>query len=455
MKRVLCLLLGAPAIAGLVFLSGCGDGVEPRPATPTVPATQTPIPPTNTPALTVTPKPTDTPSGPTVPPTPTATGSPPVAVCGNGVMEGSEECDDGNNYGADGCAANCTLEQKITLDLGIPNCVGGEFDGVACDASQPNFGCSTGTCGSTSLTVVHSTLINIYLLISGMQSFEIGGITGAGGTTGADGFTDFNEGEIPVAANVTDSKLDTIPIPGIGCACVRGRPVKSCGGRPLLPGNGIVDCTATCEGGDEDGLFCDPEGGAGSTCPGGTCMARDSLCDGTDQGACAFTHGSGRSASGVFGCNGLTDIDYAVTLDSTDTNEATRSTFTRSGGQAPAGSAFILNSTAIGTITGNCSNGSGNPGLGPDGIACTPDDPAQGQTTTIPQTTGSVAATLTHANNMPNGQTLSCTDQGSPVSSCEALLAGNASGAALANAFNSEDVAIVGDIAVCGKFVAQ
>ena len=31
-------------------------------------------------------------------------------VCGNGIKEGTEECDDGNNDDGDGCSANCTIE---------------------------------------------------------------------------------------------------------------------------------------------------------------------------------------------------------------------------------------------------------------------------------------------------------------------------------------------------------
>jgi cysteine-rich repeat protein len=34
----------------------------------------------------------------------------PTAVCGNGILEGSEECDDGNNNDGDGCGTNCQTE---------------------------------------------------------------------------------------------------------------------------------------------------------------------------------------------------------------------------------------------------------------------------------------------------------------------------------------------------------
>lgn len=32
----------------------------------------------------------------------------PVASCGNGIQEPTEQCDDGNQIDADGCRANCT-----------------------------------------------------------------------------------------------------------------------------------------------------------------------------------------------------------------------------------------------------------------------------------------------------------------------------------------------------------
>src|SRR6185436_19957273 len=40
-------------------------------------------------------------------PTPSATAPPVPEVCGNGVVEGGEECDDGNADSDDGCLATC------------------------------------------------------------------------------------------------------------------------------------------------------------------------------------------------------------------------------------------------------------------------------------------------------------------------------------------------------------
>lgn len=58
--------------------------------------------------------PATTPTEPPPTPTPTAT---PSGVCGNGTVDDTEECDDGNVFGGDGCAANCTLETPVVIEL--------------------------------------------------------------------------------------------------------------------------------------------------------------------------------------------------------------------------------------------------------------------------------------------------------------------------------------------------
>ena len=56
------------------------------------------------------------------------------AVCGNGVVEAVEICDDGNRTGGDGCSSDCQTE----------SCV----DGTACatDFDCPGGMCSLGLC---------------------------------------------------------------------------------------------------------------------------------------------------------------------------------------------------------------------------------------------------------------------------------------------------------------------
>ncbi len=49
----------------------------------------------------------------------------PVAVCGDGVINGTEQCDDGNTTPADGCSASCRLEPGFACMTGttVPNSV--------------------------------------------------------------------------------------------------------------------------------------------------------------------------------------------------------------------------------------------------------------------------------------------------------------------------------------------
>jgi len=75
-------------------------------------------------------------------------------VCGNGLQQGTEECDDGNKAGGDGCSAICTLEAKDADNDGIAdnadNCPtiananqannDGDSQGDVCDADDDNDG---------------------------------------------------------------------------------------------------------------------------------------------------------------------------------------------------------------------------------------------------------------------------------------------------------------------------
>ena len=52
----------------------------------------------------------------------------PGAVCGDGVVEGDEECDDANMIEGDGCVDNCTREWFVFLTSGMD--IQGDFGGV-------------------------------------------------------------------------------------------------------------------------------------------------------------------------------------------------------------------------------------------------------------------------------------------------------------------------------------
>jgi cysteine-rich repeat protein len=64
--------------------------------------------------------------------TSTTTTTTPPAGCGNGAVQGSEECDDGGTSNGDGCSATCQLESvNPALCAGIPTVTGTNLDTVA------------------------------------------------------------------------------------------------------------------------------------------------------------------------------------------------------------------------------------------------------------------------------------------------------------------------------------
>ena len=78
----------------------------------------------------------------------TATGSqdvpikniqPPPTICGNGIIEGSEQCDDGNNISGDGCSAACIIEfcgdGILQAGLGEQCDDGNNINGDGCSAA--------------------------------------------------------------------------------------------------------------------------------------------------------------------------------------------------------------------------------------------------------------------------------------------------------------------------------
>jgi cysteine-rich repeat protein len=63
-------------------------------------------------------------------PPPTSCASPPPPVCGNGTLEGVEECDDGGVAAGDGCSPACELESTAALCAGVPTTPGTALDAV-------------------------------------------------------------------------------------------------------------------------------------------------------------------------------------------------------------------------------------------------------------------------------------------------------------------------------------
>jgi cysteine-rich repeat protein len=190
------------------------------------------------------------PSGPTDP----GTGKfvkvelpPPDAECGNGRLESTEECDDGNTTDCDGCSAHCRIET-------------GCGDGAVCDGEQCDDG-NTADCDGCSSTCV----------------VETGLLCGDGILNGPCG----EECDPPVPGQC-DTECKLIPYcgdgnvdPGEECddGALNGTP-NHCTSSCKLPGcgDGVVDQGEECDDGNEtscDGCSADCEIEVGWQCGDG------------------------------------------------------------------------------------------------------------------------------------------------------------------------------------------
>jgi cysteine-rich repeat protein len=330
----------------------------------------------------VTATPRDTPTaGPTAPPTATAsatpTGDQPVVtptvtstpsgdpICGNGTIESGEDCDDGNNFGGDGCAANCTFETRR--------------QGTFTEASQAN---------------VRSVAIPIALPLRGTTAMTTGRPRDTVVVNPA-GDVITLPGQVPVAFKAVDVRFEPISLFGLLCACVRAVPHEAFG--PGNSGAGLIGCSdagltdvdylleqdhnttpgSPGNSGSASGLPDDPE-----------CSATSSQGEGIVSSACL--EGSGPTCSEPnFEHLGICNSPRVIT---------------RSGGPAGRGSMFILNNTAIGTLADNGTCATVTPDCrwaeyGPDCLACTDDDLDLGVANLQPTTSGTANTILYDTNN--------------------------------------------------------
>lgn len=303
------------------------------------------------------------------------TGCPPDGgACGDGVKQGTEECDNGGiciggsnagtacdaesdcqgpgvctggvgtgkvcnsntdcpgstcihcrPFGGDGCAANCTNETKVPFNL-VP--------GV-----QEGFDLKAGTSG----VVVFSSFLDIPLPLVGSLSATVGKA---------------RDGQVPMVIRAEDIQFPAIPVLSLACACVGGAPAATCGGTVFA----------------DDGVSLAKD-----------CSNDPSECNGDKP--CAPLHGPGNTISGVVGCEGLSPIDLEAVYQNGDL------ALDLSGSGGP-GSALAVASINIEIVLGACT-GTGSE-YGPDKMFCTADDPPQDITVvgTGPTTTGTACGTV-------------------------------------------------------------
>ena len=262
--------------------------------------------------------------------------------------------------GGDGCAANCTTEAAVILNL----------------SPYAGFGVPQ---HSYAAVKTDSATINVALT---------GSITLQSGKE--------RNGLIPVAGKLVDVKLPAIKVGTLACACVRGVEAKSCGGTVF----------------DMDGL------------PSLDCTFDNTLCATNGKNPCASIHGPGNSSSGVVGCGagGIEGVNLTYSQDAGGLQPAGTPTpvpptpWANSGpamimlsGTGGAGSMILVNTSRIGTGqasipqfgTNQCvetDTVKPNPIYGQDKIFCTADDPdtvaARGSPSTIPLVTGMATAVI-------------------------------------------------------------
>jgi len=387
---------------------------------------------------------------------------PPPDTCGNGIVDTGEDCDDGGTciggsnagtactaenqcqgdgvctdganasractfasdcpggscrhcvpQGGDGCAANCTSESAVPLNL-VPGVV-----------DQNGISVKSGTSGA----VVHGDALTIPLPLTGAEAVVVGKP---------------RNGSIPMVVPADSVQFPQIDVSGLACSCVRGVAAKTCGGTTFTKtGELAKDCTP--------GYSNNGDAAHDGPCPANL--------------PCTFIHGAGNSAAGALDCDGRAGINLLVTQDDVDgscnpgpcSSPPTRTT----SGQGGPGSGVLLTSTSIGTAVGACT-----------ASFCTDADAfsVRGVIGVLPLTTGAAQGEFSNANGIPDDTVCECatgdpacsaslciqpvTVQGAQLT-CDNLSNGLVSGATLVGAFTFPNVPIVGDSVVTTVFVVE
>ncbi|HUJ26980.1 MAG TPA: hypothetical protein VLW85_13230 [Myxococcales bacterium] len=109
-----------------------------------------------------------------------------AAVCGNGIREAGEQCDDGNTENLDGCDETCHFEQEqradaVTMQFGTSaTCAANALGGAIASAAQSQFQTSvTTSVANGSLTMAFKFMGLADLTGAGSQSFRLGALTGS------------------------------------------------------------------------------------------------------------------------------------------------------------------------------------------------------------------------------------------------------------------------------------
>jgi cysteine-rich repeat protein len=276
------------------------------------------------------------------------------SLCGNGALDEGEGCDDRNQFGGDGCAANCTAESERPFQFGGEESVG---------------------------LVDLRTFRNLQVPLRGSATFLVGGPG--------------DDGAIPFVLPASSVRIAPIPIPLLGCACLR--------------------------------MF-------------------DAQIFGTDAG-----FGPGNAGAGTIACgpDGQRDTSYQMMLEGAGPMRLTRS-IVRSG-TGPPGSFTLRALAGVSVIFdgGTCELDPTNPDKGADGLPCTDDDIVGYGLDVVELTTGSAFARVDNADSMPDATLQVGPVHGMPLD-CDAVVGGGGLEAGRLAFATSPGTTVFGDFVVGG-----
>ena len=279
------------------------------------------------------------------------------------MSEESEQCDDGNTFGGDGCAANCSFETEAAFVL----------DGAEVSPRS----------GAT----VQAATFRVALSFSGSQISRIG-------NPGADGI-------IPVTLRANETLFNPVPVLGFACICSRPVPYAAFG--PGNAGVGQIGCGAAGLSGVDVDTEVDHEIGVVGT-NGFTeadCLAAGGVVeDGSPRhphtGRCngpiqSTPSGAGPQGSAVVTV--YTSFDLIFDDGSCRIETATKIC---EGGSNPG-----LSCTRDASV---CIGGTCVPAKGANGVPCDDDDPAAVRSTPqlVVTTTGNARVAIRNANDVLN-----------------------------------------------------
>jgi cysteine-rich repeat protein len=270
--------------------------------------------------------------------------APDFQICGDGMVQGTEQCDDGNDIDDDACHNNCTftcgdgvVAATETCDTAIPAGVPGACptscdDGDACTTDALNGSACQATCVHGAITAFvngdgccppggNSTNDSDCSVSCGNGIVEAGETCDTGITAGMPGAcpmscddgqactTDSLNMAGTCMATCTNTPI-TMPINGDGC-CPAGATPATDNDCSALCGNGVVNAGETCDTGIATGA----PGACPTSCDDANACTTDTLLSGgTCSAACSHTAitvpvtGDGCCPPGA---NSLTDGDCA------------------------------------------------------------------------------------------------------------------------------------------------